>query len=261
MLAWAGACACGCLAWYALVLLRVPGAWPVLREAALLPLGLTPSIGSAAHVRPFWFYAPLFLAVSSPAILLAPLAWARPSLTREIFATPRSRFAPLCLASLWLAFSAIPMKQKHYLAPLLPFLALSLGELVAGLHARRPEIVRAHVRRLGVALLLLAPVVAIALALHLFVAEEAPAALALSVGAIVLAGGGLAFAAARGGHLRTFAAASLLASVTTFTVHEASMRVVQGRFRAGEERVASDRLEHAFARYPLLRRVYAADRD
>lgn len=259
VLAWAGLCAVGCLAWYALMLLRVPGAWAVLREALLLPLGLTHSIGSATHARPPWFYLPRLLEVASPAILLAPLALVRPALTREVFAVPRARFAPLCFASLLFAFSLIKMKQQHYLAPLLPFLALSLGQLLVGLHARRPELVLRAIQVVGVALLVLAPLVGGALALHLSVSLDGPPALAVAISAVVPIAAAVAFLAARRGQLATFAAASLVASVTTILVHEVSVRAVAhgietGRISANARR---DRLERALADHPWLRRLYA----
>ena len=259
VLAWATLCVIACLAWYAVIWVRVPGAWAVLREALLLPLGLTRSIGSATHARPPWFYLPRLLEVASPALLLAPLALVRPALTRDVFAAPRARFAPLCFASLLLAFSLIKMKQQHYLAPLLPFLALSLGQLLVGLHARRPELVSRAMQVVAAALLGIAPFVATALALHLFVAREDPPALAVAIGAALVIAAAVAFFAARRGHLATFAAASLLASATAILVHEASVRAVAHGIETGtiSAQARRDRLERALAEHPWLRRLYA----
>jgi 4-amino-4-deoxy-L-arabinose transferase-like glycosyltransferase len=259
VLAWAALCVVACLAWYAVMLVRVPGAWAILREALLLPLGLTRSIGSATHARPPWFYLPRLLEVASPVIFLAPVALVRPALTRDVFAAPRARFAPLCFVSLLLAFSLIKMKQQHYLAPLLPFLALSLGQLLVGLHARRPELVLRAIRVAAAALLALAPFVATALALHLFVAREDLPALAVTIGVALVIAAAVAFVAARRGHVATFAAASLLTSATAILVHEASVRAVAHGIETGtiSAQARRDRLERALAEHPWLRRLYA----
>jgi 4-amino-4-deoxy-L-arabinose transferase-like glycosyltransferase len=262
VVAWAALCVVACLAWYAVILVRVPGAWPVLREALLLPLGLTRSIGSATHARPPWFYLPRLLEVASPALILAPLALVRPTLTRDVFAAPRARFAPLCFASLLIAFSLIKMKQQHYLAPRLPFLSISLGQLLVGLHARRPELVSRAMRVVAAALLVIAPFVATALALHLFVAREDPPAVAVALGAALVIAAAVAFFAARRGHLATFAAASLLASATAILVHEASVRAVAHGIETGtiSAQARRDRLERALSEHPWLRRLYAPGR-
>jgi 4-amino-4-deoxy-L-arabinose transferase-like glycosyltransferase len=258
--AWAALCAVACLAWYAVVLTLVPGAWPILREAMLLPLGLVRSSSAAPHVKPFWFYLPLLVAAASPALLLAPLALTRAARSREIFDSPRRRFPLVGIASLLLAFTAIPMKQKHYLLPLLPALALALGTLVSELARRDAAPLRRWIYILATWQLAFAPAVAFALGLHLQLAGEGPAALPFAVGALVLLCGGLAFAAARRDHLRAFAAATLLASLTVIAVHEWSIRAWRDRFQTdGAARIEreADGFARAFALHPWLRRLYA----
>lgn len=262
VLGWAALCACACLAWYAAVLALVPGAWSTLREALLLPLGLTKSVGSAAHVRPIWYFLPLLPGLASPAVWVAPLLLARaPGGARPVLADPRTRFLLIAFAAILLAFSAFPMKQKHYTLPLLPLLALCLGATLQRLALARRDLLLRVVRGLGTAMLVLAPPIAAGFALHLRVAAEGPVALVLAVPAFVLLVGALGFAAGRSGSLRTFAAASLLYCMATFTTFEASVDVWRDRFEEGEVDPASEaglRWQRLFSDYPPLRRFYRA---
>jgi 4-amino-4-deoxy-L-arabinose transferase-like glycosyltransferase len=138
------------LAWYAAVLARVPGASRTLHAQLVLPLGLDvdEAVLSADHAKPAWAYLRLLLGAAAPAVLAAPWALRRAVATRCWRATPALRLAALTFVSLLVAFSLVPGKQKHYLLPLLPSLALLLGasavelaDAVPGWAARRVRVV------------------------------------------------------------------------------------------------------------------------
>jgi 4-amino-4-deoxy-L-arabinose transferase-like glycosyltransferase len=253
---WALACAAAALAWWALALLRVPGAWPLLRESLLLPFGGAPSLGSAGHRRPFWFYLPLLPAVSAPAIASALLAWQREG-RRAIARDARTRFVARSAAVILLGFSALPMKQKHYLLPLLPLLALLLARPLTQLAAEEPALLQRRVARLAPLVLLSSVAAAVLLPLHLWIASEGTALAALA--AAGFAGcGGLCLLAARRGRLRLFGAGWTAAALLGFTIAYASILVWHDRFQAGM-RAPTPRWERAFEAFPPLRRLYAAE--
>jgi 4-amino-4-deoxy-L-arabinose transferase-like glycosyltransferase len=258
---WAAACVAGAGAWWIIALARVPGAWPLAREALLLPFGATPSIGSAAHHRSFWFFVPLLPAVSAPAIALAPLVWRREG-RLAIAQDPRARFLARSAAAILLGFSAIPMKQKHYLLPLLPLLALLLAVPAVRLAEAQPEMLRRGVARLTPFAVATCVVAGLLLPLHLWVAGEGglalPAAVAAAFGLCALAG----FATGRRGALRAFAACCVAATLLGFTVFSASVAVWHDRFQAqadGGAIAVTARWDRAFAALPALRRLYAAE--
>jgi 4-amino-4-deoxy-L-arabinose transferase-like glycosyltransferase len=194
-------------AWYAVVLARVPQAWDVLVMAATLPLGIESSVVpiTTRHYRSALFYPAALPSLALPGLLLLPLALWRAWQTRLWRGDPAQRFPALAFTLCLLAFSLLPQKQRHYLLPLLPLLALWLAEPLAWLLATRAETVRRALR-------VLAPIaaalgaLALAAALGFYAWMGAPAAwllvLAIGGGAIVAgcAGAGvrarpLAFAA------------------------------------------------------------------
>jgi 4-amino-4-deoxy-L-arabinose transferase-like glycosyltransferase len=121
-------------AWYGVVLVRVPDAWDTLHAQLVLPLGadVDEDVATALHARPVWTYVRLLLVAAAPAVLAAPWALRRAVASRVWCTEPGLRLAALTFGSLFVAFSLIPGKQKHYLLPLLPSLALLLG--ASGVH-------------------------------------------------------------------------------------------------------------------------------
>ena len=136
-LAWAGAAACASVAWYAAALLAVPDAGAHLREFFFVPLGAGHSDLASDHYRPVWWYVPRFFSAALPAVLLLPLVVRDGARSRWWRETPTLRFAAVCLVSLFLAWSLIPQKGRHYLLPMLPPFALLVGSSLA----RLPEVV------------------------------------------------------------------------------------------------------------------------
>jgi len=136
VLAWAAACGAVSLAWYAAALFVVTDAPAHLREFFFVPLGAGHSDLASDHYRPMWWYVPRILAATFPAVLLLPLVvrdGARSKLWRD---EPALRFAVMSLFSLFLVWSVIPQKGRHYLLPLLPPIALLIGQSLARLLRR-----------------------------------------------------------------------------------------------------------------------------
>ncbi len=253
-------CALGCLSWYAALVVVEPLARAAFEEALLLPLGMAQSSGDTTHYRPFWYYVPLILLVALPAVLLAPAPFVRIDGRRVGFAHPPARFVGVAIASLFVVFSLIPMKQKHYLISLVPLFAVlvgySLHELV---RVARPTI-EAWVRRLGVALLASAHVIALAIGLHLWLVNELAAGIAWAV--VVLLAGATGFAASRERSLRSFVACTLVVMTVFLYVKETSFTVWCGRFKTGTVETAkgfqAERWRQAFSTIPAMVPLYEA---
>lgn len=261
---WGLACLVGCLGWYLAVLLWVPEAPQVLRESALLPLGLTRSIGSAAHVRPPWFFLEVLPGAAAPAVILAPLAawyaW-RGRGGSAAAANSRERLPLFAFGVLFVAISLIPMKQKHYLMPLLPLLALSIAPGLRAAYDERRESFDRCVSIVAWIMALLAPVLALLLGLHLVVAEENAVAAGLAV-VVVLAAGALGFAAGRRGRPLVLGLSFFAIFLAVSSVHLASFGPLREVFHDRETRhfpgFDADRWEGLFERHPLLRSIYRA---
>lgn len=115
-------------AWYGAIVARVPGALDSLLGDAVLPVGIDAHGDGATHYRPPWYFASKLFGIAFPAILLLPLAlrdWIR---TRLFRGDPQRRFVAVAFLAAFAAFSLIPQKQKHYLLPALPALALLLAD-------------------------------------------------------------------------------------------------------------------------------------
>jgi 4-amino-4-deoxy-L-arabinose transferase-like glycosyltransferase len=262
VLAWALGCGLACLAWYAAILWWVPGAWEVLRQSLLLPFGLAkagPTV--AAHLRPVWYYLPKLFVVAWPAAVLVPLAVWHVVALRSHPQRGRATFPALAFASLFVAFSLLPMKQRHYLMPLLPLLALTLAPALIAAYERHRSAVERTVAVLGYGLLVVAPAGSL-LVLHLVVADEGAPAIAL-VGIIVLVACATGFAAARHGCVRVFGLAVVALTLALVGVHRTSFDPLRESFRQGVEPDWMDfdakHWARTFERHPVLRSVYLAD--
>ena len=138
-------------AWYVVILLTVPDAWELLRAYLLKPLGVDEDAAgtSAAHDRPVWYHLKTLTSAALPALLLLPWLVRRARAGRLARDEPRLRWLWIVLATDFVAFSLLPQKQKHYMLPLLPLLALLLADGALA-RAREDEAAFARlVRRLG----------------------------------------------------------------------------------------------------------------
>jgi 4-amino-4-deoxy-L-arabinose transferase-like glycosyltransferase len=140
-------------AWYGVVLARVPGAWDTLHAQLVLPLGadVDEQVATAEHAKPTWTYVRVLLGAAAPAVLGALWVARRAVRTRVWRDAPDLRFAAVVFGSLFVAFSLIPGKQKHYLLPLLPALALLLGASGVALADAVPGWFERRVRFVGLA--------------------------------------------------------------------------------------------------------------
>jgi 4-amino-4-deoxy-L-arabinose transferase-like glycosyltransferase len=253
----AGACIAG-FGWYAAVLAAVPGAAATVIAEAILPLGIQSGAGSALHYHsPTHYLAPLLFA-TLPAALFLPLVVHRCVQSRLYAADPRRRFVAIGFLSLLVALLLLPQKQRHYLLPVLPLLALLLAESLVDLQSRSPERVAAWLRPVTA---LVVPIgVAAVLALGCFYGEFlgvsiARRALLEAAGVLLLSA--LAWSAAFG-RLRAFAALGTLTALTSMLVWFGSIHVWRSQFEAGTARSRPDydgeRWERASEAHPLIGR-------
>jgi 4-amino-4-deoxy-L-arabinose transferase-like glycosyltransferase len=216
-LVWLLASAVPLAAWYTILLLRVPEAGATLREIALLPMGLrTPgsSVG-ATHYESGTFYLCQLPLAAAPAIVLLPWAVQRGRATRLWRGLPAQRFATVALASQFAAFILLPQKQKHYMLPLLPFLALLLadGALVA---SAAPAFAR-RTRMLGqMAGALVLCLTTVAVGIHV---QDGRSSHALVVGGIDSCLGVGLLVVARRDRPAHLAGACIVAALAMFTIH------------------------------------------
>jgi 4-amino-4-deoxy-L-arabinose transferase-like glycosyltransferase len=117
-------------AWYVVILVTVPDAWELLRAYLLKPLGVDEDAAgtSAAHDRPVWYHLKTLTSASLPALILLPWLVRRARAGRLGRGEPRLRWLWVVLVANFVAFSLLPQKQKHYMLPLLPPLALLLAD-------------------------------------------------------------------------------------------------------------------------------------
>jgi 4-amino-4-deoxy-L-arabinose transferase-like glycosyltransferase len=175
------------LSWYVAVLASVPGAWESFRDALLLPLGDQDSRSGSAHFRAPWWYLVVLPVRAAPASLVLPFVIWRLWRTRVYRDDPRWRFAALAFLAPFLAFSALPQKQKHYTLSMLPGLALcSADALIAAERELRPRLALA-LRALGAPLAALGIAAAVWCSLfYLWVESLAPAAVVAAASAPIL---------------------------------------------------------------------------
>lgn len=129
VIAWAGGATLACVAWYAAVLVFVPDASALLREFFFVPLGAGHSDLASDHYRSVLWYVPRFLGAAAPAVLLLPFVVREGVRTRYWRDAPRTRFVSTSAIALFIAWSLVPQKGRHYLLPILPLLALLCGEM------------------------------------------------------------------------------------------------------------------------------------
>ena len=131
VLVWGAITAAAALAWYAAILIHVPGAMDDFLGFALHPVGAAQAHDSATHFRPWFYYLPRFPLQALPASLLLP--WLiREGLRTRFWRDDESvRFVATSLVSIFAAWSLVPQKQMHYLLPIVPLYALLCGVFLA----------------------------------------------------------------------------------------------------------------------------------
>jgi 4-amino-4-deoxy-L-arabinose transferase-like glycosyltransferase len=209
------------LAWYLAILAFVPGSWRLLEEFMLLPLGMEEpdAVPSSTHFHPPWFHFGSLASGASPALLVL-LPWAawRAWSSRAWREQPRHRFVLIVFVSLFLAFSLLPQKQKHYMLPLLPALAILLADGALARSRRDPPTFARTVRRLAHAGAIALAAIMTWFAIDQFqLHSDGPAALRLAaIGAALSA---LLFVAARRGRPAHVAAAGVAATLVLMAVY------------------------------------------
>jgi 4-amino-4-deoxy-L-arabinose transferase-like glycosyltransferase len=211
------------VAWYAALVLFVPGAFEALRDFLLLPLG-GETHGGSAHYRPPWWFLSVLPARALPASAALPFVVWRLWTTRLYRGDARRRFAALVFLVPFVGFSVLPQKQKHYTLAMLPGLALCSADALAAA-------ARAFGTRFDLGLRVAGPALALAglagaalCALFFAWVEDwtalsAAAALALPCAAFALAA--VAAGAARPG---AFAAAWLAGCIVLYGVFQGALQ-------------------------------------
>lgn len=146
------------VAWYVIVLLRVPGAWNTFWSELRISAGVPDEDSSARHYDWPHFYVKEFVLLAVPVVAFAPFMIARLIQTRVYREEPRKRFLPFVFLTLFVAWSILPNKQRHYMVPLLPVFATLMAEATLAYWAQR----RALVERLMPAVAVIAALGAIA---------------------------------------------------------------------------------------------------
>jgi len=243
------------VAWYGVVLVKVPGAYETLRSEMLRPV-----VGEA-HRRPPWFYVPQFFAAGFPLSLLLPFVVWRGLRSRFWADVPRARFVAVAWMALYVVLSLIPGKQRHYLLPLWPLYATSVAESLLALAQETPQRFLPWARRLCGSLGALGVLVAVPAGLHLIVVGT-PLWQTVCLALAIATGGCLAIVEARRQRWGTAVAAGVSALVVALLVYHASFQVWRQQFDEAvvEQRPDFDaaRWRALFSRWPLLREVYLA---
>jgi 4-amino-4-deoxy-L-arabinose transferase-like glycosyltransferase len=251
-------CATGFL-WYAVMLSTIPGAAETFVSEALLPVGIRGlGAGSARHYGlPTDYLVPLLLG-ALPASAFLPLAIRRCIESRLYAGDPRRRFVALSFLSLLIALALIPQKQRHYLLPLLPLLALLLAEALVDLRARSPGRLRANLRWLAglITPLGLAGLVALGCFYGDFLGMPAARRIPLVIaGAALLSG--LLWSAQRA-RPRAFAVLSAAASLALMLVWFGSINIWRSRLEDGtaisHPAYEAARWQRASREHPLIAR-------
>jgi 4-amino-4-deoxy-L-arabinose transferase-like glycosyltransferase len=224
------------LGWYAMLILRVDGAFEALLGDLVLPVGVDGGASDdASHYRAPWYFADKILSTAIPASLLLPLVIGRAIRSRAHRDDPGMRFVLLAATAAFVAFSLIPQKQRHYLLPILPLLALLCADAATALLVR-PAAIAARVAR-ATALVLAGVGIAAALGLTIYFQALEPASrlprfvLTPLIAATFVAGGVLAWRH----RLGSAALAIALAALGGNALYQGHVQVFEARLDAALE--------------------------
>ncbi len=216
-------------AWYAVVIARLPHALDALLGDAVLPVGVkTGAASGAEHFMPPWYFFDKIWGVAAPISLLLPVVawvWWKQRRTPSSPENRSRRLPVIAFCSMFVAFSILPQKQKHYLLPTLAPLSLVLADALHAFFAAAPVGFARVLRAFG-AIVAVAGLGA-AFVFEEFFAEFEPAAavmrfVALPAGATLLL---VALVAAFRVRVRAFVAAAFLASTALVTAYGAHVKV------------------------------------
>ncbi|MFQ5699294.1 MAG: ArnT family glycosyltransferase [Myxococcota bacterium] len=140
------------LFWYALLLWRVPGALDHFYTEIVIPLGLSGPTGGPNHVKPFYSYVYLLGVFALPATLALPLVAWRAWTSRLWRNVPAMRLPGLGLLAVFVVLSLVAEKQRHYIVPMLPLLALVIADAVLAFAREERERLRRWLPAGGVTL-------------------------------------------------------------------------------------------------------------
>jgi 4-amino-4-deoxy-L-arabinose transferase-like glycosyltransferase len=263
VLLWTGAGLLAGFLWYGVILAVVPGAWSALGGAALLPSGVRlPGAEGAGHVRPAWYFLGSLLLSAFPVTLLLPRLLARGATSRFWADAPRLRFVALAFLAAFVCFSLLPQKQKHYMLPLLPLLAILAAEAVLELEARAPARLRRLLLLLAVAgALLSAPGLLVLHVVYVQALAVAPALYAVVVAGALLLLLLLARAAAQS-RVQRFAGVATAGFLLALLCYHGSLELWSRQFESGSVTARPDydpaRWRAVFEAWPTLEGVLRA---
>jgi len=260
---WVGLAVVLGFAWYVVVIAVVPGAFDTLKATLMLPMGVRlPGVEkSAAHTRAVHFFIVSILMSAFPVTALVPTMVVRAWRSR-LWSGQNVRFAGLAFVSLFLCFSLIPQKQKHYMLPLMPLLAILCAESLLSLEARAP----AALRRLLVVLAVLAALLAVPalFVLHLVYVEAMtlPILAGIMVGLVAAVLVGSLLKAALQGALGRFAGIATTGVLLVLLCYHGSLEIWMRQFESGlvVQRPDYDaaRWRAVFDDWPVLEGVFRA---
>jgi 4-amino-4-deoxy-L-arabinose transferase-like glycosyltransferase len=244
--------------WYGVVVAVVPGALDTLKAALMLPMGvrLPGAEASAGHMRAAYFHLVSMPLSAFPLAVLFPVMLLRAGRTR-LWAGRDVRFVALALAALFACFTLLPQKQKHYMLPLMPLVAILCAESVLALESRAPAELRRLLRVLAVlAASFAVPALFVLRLLYVEAMHLPPAAyLGVVLVAVVLVGGLLR--AAWRARLGAFCGWGTAGVLLVFLCYHASLEVWMRQFQRGEVAARADydaqRWGAVFDEWPSLR--------
>jgi 4-amino-4-deoxy-L-arabinose transferase-like glycosyltransferase len=228
-------------AWWGALALRGGEARDQLVQIALLPLGIQGADieTSARHYRSGYFFFGVLPQAASPAIALALLFLSRRAWPKLRAISAEQRWPWIVAGAIFVGFSALPQKQKHYLLPMLPALALVLAQTARQLFGEGEGSSAPWLRALAVLLGVLG-VVAIAVigaAYGICLPEGVPLALlSIAAGTALLV---VAMRAAWRGNAPRFARAGIAFVLGFWMVWENDIDHHLRQWKAGELRDAS----------------------
>ena len=253
------------VSWYVYILIFRPDSRSDILGEALLPLGIKATQQTTAeHRGPFYFYALNIWRDAFPLSLFLPLTiwhW-----IRKRFYEPDSpeRLLLLMVVIPFFVFSAIPMKQVHYLLPALLPLAILTGKAIEEMG----EMLTGWARLLITVPLLLTGAIAVAggivVAVGLHIVNDLSVLITFLIGLAIAACGVLALWWSYQRHLARAIAGASIGIGILFGCYFTFVRPIEDGFGSGSLLVSpqynATLWEAKFTRYPLLRKLLDYDR-
>lgn len=200
------------LSYYALLLWQVPGAIDQLYTSIVIPLGLRGTTAGPNHVKPFYSYIYLLSVFALPATLALPIVAWRAWTSRLWRHVPAMRLPGLGLVAVFIVLSLVAEKQRHYMVPMLPLLALVTADSLLAFASEQRRRLHRWLPAAGIAVAALSALAALLVAIWVVTVLGTP----LLRGAVptLIVGALLAAAAVRAGlHRRPAALAGVLVTL------------------------------------------------